>query len=185
MEQPCVRVIIKAMRERQTFVDEIREQVPSAEVCWDEKRCSIDTFLRSMDMVGDEAAIHLEEDIQLCEDFVPKINAAIAERPDTFIQFFSMRKADLTVGSRWDRNFLMNQCFYAPPEFSKAIRAYYPIWPDRKLHPGGPDMLVCDWLKARKLAYWIHVPSLVDHRVAVSMIDKRRSSKRQSFTFGQ
>ena len=57
----------------------------------------------------------------------------------------------------------------------KYIAENYPI-----VMPGFPNASDED---LRKLAYWIHVPSLVQHRVAVSMIDSRRSSKRQSKTF--
>ena len=52
-----------------------------------------------------------------------------------------------------------------------------------KEHPNGTDAMVRDFLKDRKEKYWIHCPSLVDHRQGKSVIDPRRSSKRQSFTF--
>ena len=115
-----------------------------------------------------------------------KIKKVITQKPFNLIQFFSMRKADTEIGSRWDNNFLMNQCFYAPPNYSKLMLSYYPLWAKEKLenHPNGTDLMVCDWLKSRKEKYWISVPSLVQHRISVSMIDKRRgSTNRQSKTF--
>lgn len=47
----------------------------------------------------------------------------------------------------------------------------------------GLDLMVADWLKGRREKYWIHVPSLVQHRTLPSLIDSRRSTKRQSQTF--
>ena len=151
----------------------------------DQKKSAIDTFLRSLMMAGNEPCIHMEEDVILTKDFYNKIHNAISERPKSFIQFFSMRKKDLTEGSRWDGNFLMNQCFYAPDGYSKLMLDYFPKWADKKIkdHPNGTDQMVCDFLKSRKEKYWIHCPSLVDHRIAKSTIDPRRSSKRQSLTF--
>jgi hypothetical protein len=179
------RIIIKAVPSRQWMVDYLVSRIPHAEVCMDRNRDAFDTFNRALAMAGEDAAVHMEEDVILTRDFLTKIESVIAARPNTFIQFFSMRGADLTVGSRWDRDFLMNQCFYAPPGYSRAILEYYPSWSEKWLaaHPNGTDLMVRHFLKSRRERYWIHVPSLVDHRIARSEIDHRRSSRRQSLTF--
>jgi GR25 family glycosyltransferase involved in LPS biosynthesis len=181
-----MRIIIKAVPQRTEFIDYLKRVLPEAEFCMDQKQDAFDTFLRSLAMAGDEPCIHLEDDIIITERFTQKINAVIAENPNNLIQFFSMRKAkDLTVGSRWDNNYLMNQCFYAPAGYSRQILDYFTQWSKNNLkaHPNGTDQMICDWLKSRKEKYWIHVPSLVDHRIAKSVIDPRRSSKRQASIF--
>ncbi len=178
-----MRFIIRAVKERVGFIEYLHKHLPQAEWCYDRNRNAMDTFLAAMQMAGNDPVVHMEEDIVLTKDFVPKIEAAIAERPDTVIQFFSMRKDDLLKGSRYDRNYLMNQCFYLPAGYSTAIHDYYQFWGDKEKHPTGTDSMICDYLKAGKEKYWIHVPSLVDHRVSKSAIDPRRSSKRQSLTF--
>jgi hypothetical protein len=180
-----VRMIVKAVPERIEYIKYLKKNLPDAEFCIDKKRSAWDTFLRSLEMAGIDACLHMEEDIILTKNFKYKINAVISEKPDNFIQFFSMRKKDLTDGSRWDNNFLMNQCWYSPKGYSKAILDFALKWAKDNLdkHPSGTDTMVSDFLKSRKEKYWIHCPSLVDHRVAKSMIDPRRSSKRQSLTF--
>jgi hypothetical protein len=180
-----VRIIVKAVPSRKEFIDYLQRHLPQAEFCMDQKKCAFDTFLRSLEMAGNEACIHMEEDVLLTENFYDKIQKAISQKPLNFIQFFSMRKKDVTEGSRWDNNFLMNQCFYAPPMYSKQMRQFYDVWAPvkREQHPNGTDQMICDYLKAKKEKYWIHCPSLVDHRIAKSAIDPRRSSKRQSLTF--
>lgn len=178
-----MRFIIRAVKERVGFIEYLQKHLPQAEWCYDRNRNAMDTFLEAMRMAGNDPVVHMEEDIVLTKNFVPKIEAAIAERPNEVIQFFSMRKDDLLKGSRYDRNYLMNQCFYLPAGYSLAIHDYYQFWDDKEKHPTGTDNMICDYLRAGKEKYWIHVPSLVDHRVAVSMIDSRRSSKRQSLTF--
>lgn len=179
------RIIIRAMPERADMVDTLLADLPDALICYDQQRDAMDTFLRALALAGDEPAVHMEEDVRLASNFRDRLEAAIAERPEHVIQFFSMRKADLTTGSRWDSNYLMLQCTYLPAEYSALIRAYAPVWPARKEHPTGCDTLIRDWLKARRERYWIHVPSLVDHLPVKSLIDPRRSTKRQSLTFEQ
>lgn len=171
------------MRDRAPYIDYLTQQLPLAEWCFDQKRNAMDTFLRALEMAGQDAVVHMEDDTILSNGFMPRLKAAIAENPNKVIQFFSMRKADLTIGSRLDGSFMMGQCFYLPAGYSAAIRAYYPTWHNREKHPTGLDTMIADWLKSRREKYWIHVPSLVDHRDCKSLIDRRRSTKRQSLTF--
>lgn len=177
------RIIIRAVRERQSYVDYLQENIPDAEVCWDKTRNAMDTFLSALTMSGNDPIVHMEEDAFLATDFRTRLEAEIARQPDKVIQFFSMRKGDLEVGSRWDNSFLMGQCFYLPAGYSKLILDFYSVWEERDLHPTGLDTMVGHFLRKRKEKYWIHVPNLVDHRVGKSQIDPRRSSKRISKTF--
>ncbi len=182
------RFIMRLMPERAIWLPEIREQIPHLEVVHDLTRSAMETFLRALSEAGDEPHVMLEDDIQLTSDFLAKIESVIVSHPENVIQFFSLRKTDLEKGSRWmsGRTFLMNQCIYLPAGYAAQIYSFYPVWPIRMkplvLH-GGTDTLVQHWLTVRREKYWLHVPSLVQHRVAKSMIDPRRSSKRQSVTF--
>jgi hypothetical protein len=177
-------MIIRAvLPERAEFVDYLKDELPEAQFCIDQTRNAMDTFLSALEMAGEGPALHMEEDCLIGRNFRQGVLAAIKERPFSVIQFFSMRKADLEVGSRWDRSFMCAVCFYLPPGYSKAIRNYHHVWPGKVQHPTGTDSMVCDWLKMRGEKHWINVPSLVEHRVAKSVIDPRRSSKRQSKTF--
>ena len=116
-----------------------------------------------------------------------KIALEIEKRPDDVIQFFSMRKDDLTIGSRYINGgrFCMNQCFYLPAGMSRDILDYMDSWGRYAEHPTGYDILMADFFKSRKIKYWNVCPNLVDHAQGKSRIDPRRSSKRQSFTFGK
>lgn len=175
--------LIRACRERQEFVDYLLERIPGAVVIYDTNRNAMDTFRAALAAAGDGPAVHMEDDIILTRRFTEKVEAAIAERPHMPIQFFSMRKADLTVGSREEpgRTFLMGQCFYLPAGMSRELLAYR--WPRLREHPTGLDLMVADFMRERRMRYWLHVPSLVQHRRGKSLIDPRRSSYRQSFTF--
>lgn len=178
-----MRFIIRGVRERAPFFSYLNERLPEAEWCWDKTHNAMDTFLSAMRMAGQDPAVHMEDDVILCRSFREKIAEEIAKRPGKVIQFFSMRKADLEIGSRYDRSFMMNQCFYLPAGYSEEIWGYYPSWPRKVEHPTGYDILIQDWLNGRREKYWIVVPNLVDHRICQSLINPRRSSRRQSLTF--
>tara|TARA_R100001163_G_C5000330_1_gene149695 strand:+ start:214 stop:765 length:552 start_codon:yes stop_codon:yes gene_type:complete len=178
-----MRIIIRAVEERGHFIDYLKKHLPQAEWCFDEKRDAMHTFLKGMRMANDDPCIHMEEDIVLTKNFLQKATKVISQKPFHLIQFFSMRKDDIRVGSRFDTKFMMNQCHYNPPTYSRKIADFWEIWDKKIDDPVGYDLMMQDFLKSRKEKYWISVPSLVDHRVAKSIIDPRRSSKRQSLTF--
>lgn len=177
-------ILIRAIKgKREDCILYLKNHLPQADWVFDTETNAMSTFLSALATAGDGPCVHMEEDIYLTQDFLPVLEERIKERPQEVIQFFSMRKEDLTVGSRYDSNFCMNQCFYLPAGYSKLLLEYYPKWPRREEHPTGYDYMLNDFLKGRKEKYWISIPSLVEHREGKSLISSRRSSKRQSKTF--
>lgn len=171
-------------------MEELRPHLPAGTIeCWDDTGAGgMGNFLKAMTLAGQHPTVHMEDDIVLTRNFEAKIREAVAQRPDVAIQFFSMRKADLEIGSRWEpgRTFMMNQCHYAPAPHSMDYYWFWQTWPEYKKtkHPHGYDILIADYLATTGQKYWLHVPSLVDHRVCKSIIDPRRAStNRQSLTF--
>lgn len=181
-----MRILVRAMSQRSDCIAYLKERLPTyAEYLIDTPGNAMGGFLHALATAGDDPCVHMEEDIYLIDRFEEKLLAAIGGRPDEVIQFFSMRKADIEIGSRHEpgRTFLMNQCFYLPAGYSRMIQEYYPRWPRKEEHPTGSDLLIADWLKERREKYWIHVPSLVQHRPGRSLINPRRPQWRQSQTF--
>lgn len=176
------RIIVKAVAERAACVAYLAAKIPDAEFCFDQKRDAWDTFVRAMQMAGSDAHIAMEEDVVLTVGFREKVEQAIAETPERVIQFFSMRKDDTTVGSRWSNSFCMNQCTYYPATYASKIVSFAVQWPSRGKHPTGTDLMVNDFLRGRREKHWLHVPNLVDHLPLKSQIS-RRSKSRQSLTF--
>lgn len=166
-------------------IDHLKAQIPNLIVIQNEES-GMAAFVEAMLEAGDEAALHLEDDIILCPDFVNKVEEIVSKHEDDVIQFFSMRKDDLTIGTRYipGYRFMMNQCFYLPSGMSKALAEYKTTWKRIEEHPTGYDILMADYFKERGIRYLNIVPNLVDHVECKSIINPRRSSKRQSFTFG-
>lgn len=178
-------VIIRACSERALFVDYLQRRLPEAVIVWDRRRDAMDTFLLALEAAGDGPALHMEDDVILTRDFAAKVEAVLAEHGDRPVQFFSLPRKRDVEGSRMEpgRTFCMGQCFYLPAGMSRKLLAYAPKWPRRDEHPTGLDLMVSDFLSAHRLRYWLHLPSLVQHRRLPSLIDPRRSKSRQSASF--
>jgi hypothetical protein len=179
-----MKIVIQTMGE-QCYLDYLTPKLPGAVWVYDRYRDAMETFARCLAAAGDGPCLHMEDDAILTRNFLLKAEKVI-ERvgPDKVIQFFSMRGADLAQGSRWDRNFISNVCWYAPRGFSNGVLCELNRWKaNHPEHPTGVDLAVCDFLKANRMKYWIEVPNLADHRSDKSRIDPRRSTKRQSKTF--
>jgi len=161
-------------------------QASDAQVIWDSEHDAFDTFRKVLAAVGEGPAVVLEDDVILAEHWRERVEAAVAEHPDVVIQFFSMRKADSEIGSRWEpgRSFLMNQCYYLPAGAAVELLAYTEDWSTKRPeHPTGYDVAMASWMKDTGQKYWLHVPSLVQHEDWQSMINPRRPRNRQSQTF--
>ncbi len=180
-----MRFIIRAMSQRNECVGYLKQYLPDAEFLIDVPGNAMSGFLEAMWSAGKDAAVHMEDDIYLTKNFKEKAENVIEEHSDEVIQFFSMRQADIDKGSRYEpgRTFMMNQCFYLPAGYSKAILEYYPKWHQKEIHPTGYDILIADFLKERKEKYFLSVPSLVDHRKGKSLINPKRSNARQAKVF--
>lgn len=179
--------------DRKAYVAYLQKRIPQLEICSDflfdypitSQEKSTRNMIEACRMANDDPVVHLEDDIILTVNFLEKIEAAIAERPDTLIQFFSMRGADWSKGARLENgsNYLMAQCSYFPAGYSKSFVSLYENRNFSRETPIEPDTAIRGFLQSIKAKYFIYIPSLVQHRVCVSAIDRRRSSKRQSYTF--
>ena len=97
-------------------ISHLHEAVPNLQVCTDYNHDAMGNFLNSMNWT-DKPAVHLEDDIELCNDFYKKICEAVAQYPDHIINFFSLRKKDYEIQKPYfeaGAKFMMNQCFYIP-----------------------------------------------------------------------
>lgn len=180
-----MKFIVRTVEPRDISI--LKKNIPNLIVVKDIKHDAMDTFFRGLEAAEEDCAVHLEDDIILCSNFYEKINDVIKNHNEDVIQFFSMRKDDLTIGTRYinGSKFMMNQCFYLPYGMSKGLRewAKTAIYTDDIVKGAGYDILMANYFKENKIKYLNWCPNLVDHMECKSIIDSRRSSKRQSLTF--
>ena len=186
------RVVVMAVPKRSANVAKILKMVPHAEVVWDQNNGKLpvavsawQNFIKLLERVGDDPYIHLEDDCILTSNFLEKAEAEIAKQPDQVLQFFSRRKDDIRLGSRWTSRFSCLVCFYCPPGAAAGILqiAKAAELKDYALQGMDFDKCVDDWLRQQKRRYWTVTPNLADHQEFRSAIDSRRPRARHSLTF--
>lgn len=163
----------------------LQEAIPGLRLCVDKEFDAMKNFLASMRMTNNPA-VHIEDDIILCDGFYEKIIEAVNQYPDKVINFFSLRQVDYEIGKPFlvaGSRFMMNQCFYVPAMMGPAIADYYERWPKKKIHPTGYDILMADFFVENKMQYVQWFPHLVNHQETKSLINPRRSSKRTDKMF--
>jgi GR25 family glycosyltransferase involved in LPS biosynthesis len=147
--------------------------------------CSVRGFAKICKQAVDlnEDLLVLEDDVELCSDFLNKVNNAIEKYPNDLINFFNMTSATYTKKNS-GMFFLWNQCLYIPIDICKMITTktekflnQYPI------HRMNQDVLIKHCLAEEGLAYVQYYPSLVQHKTWESTIDKNRATTRQTDSF--
>ena len=128
-----------------------------ARIVWDADHSASLTFAAVLSAQGDEPAIHLEDDVELCPLWRERAEEVIASRPGQVIQFFSTRPSDVgrEPHDRPGRDFVNGQCWYLPGRLAGPLRelvaAEGPV-------PNGPgslhDLAVARLLMARRERYW-------------------------------
>ena len=74
-------------KEREENINKLIPQLwDNVEVIWDQKKDVVDTLCRTFDT--DEPMIVLEDDVELCDNFLEKALANIEMHPDCFIMFY-------------------------------------------------------------------------------------------------
>lgn len=175
--------VIRAVEERKPFVEEILKQIPDAVVYYDKDGDAMKSYLHVCEnIIAGRPAVLLEDDIILTSNFKEKIESVIAMYPDMLINFFSLSKKNIKPHLKKGREYCMNQCEYFPEGFSLKITEAYKHWPLKEKEPTAYDFLV-GYAWGNNNQYLVWCPSLVQHREVKSVINPRRSSKRQSVTF--
>lgn len=191
-----MKKIAITVKGREMYMDYIKSEIPDVIVSMDNfsggpfKGTAWLNYLNALRLSGEDPVLILEDDVLFCDDFLKKVQKEIAEREDRVIQFFSMRKDDLSMGSREisGGDFAGTPCVYFPAGFAKELLSWADDFVEmytKKTSDGiaPTDTFVAAYLKHTKKKYWNVVPNLVEHRPCISAINPKRSRARQSFTF--
>lgn len=182
---PTFIMAVPWVEERRERAEDLKRET-QGKIVWDTDHHAFHTWRSVLKALGSKPGIIIEDDVVLAPNWRNRIEDVIREHPDEVIQFFSMRGADLTVGSRSEpgRTFMMNQCYYLPAGAAKQLLDFTEDWDHvGQENPTGYDVAMAEWMKVTKRRYWLHVPSLVQHEPWRSEINSRRPRNRQSETF--
>jgi hypothetical protein len=198
-----MRVIVLTCRNREKMLQKLIEQLsadtekPEVVICKDNfekplpkfKSTAWGNFQNGWREAKNGAAIFLEDDAYLCDNFISRAKAEIQKRPNEIIQFFSRRKFDEKLGSRYISmsKFSSCVCYYLPVGYAEDLLAYSYKWytalPDERYHSCPSDLMMANWGGERKYKYWNVVPNLAQHLGHRSEISPKRIGGRVSKTF--
>jgi len=156
-----------------------------ATVVWDQRRNAMHTFQLALEAMGSAPALLMQDDILLADSFADRYQAIVDERPDTVIQFFSMRHEITESQLRPGNTFISNLCVYLPAGYALQLLEYVPEFLERyPQYATADDFVIRYWLHSRRENFWMQVPSLVQHERWVSAINERRPRNRVAPYFG-
>ena len=117
---------------------------------------TLDNFIGICKSVGKDDLLYLEDDIQICSNFLTRINKAIKAFPDKMISFFSCNLKDCKVREvpyTWHR---FSQCLYIPNKVVKQLLKVAPQFRERKYKDNDWERVFCE-LKGTYIRYFPHL----------------------------
>lgn len=183
-----MKIVIRTVNgspERAHNVAKMCEVLGEATVFVDGKRDSYASFRRGCEEVKGTGGLILEDDVQLCKDFLPRVHAVIREvGRDQVINFFEKPRIWLPAGFERGSSFLWMQCLYLPAGFAGRIYDYYDEFKTKRPQSWqgmATDCLVSYALVKEKRRYYRHRPCLVQHLPFQSVIGPRPTNRQTPY----
>lgn len=179
---------IMACKERE---DNIKKMLSSlgdgVEVIRDTDHNPCHTLQRVLD--SDEPMLVMEDDIELCKDFLKKAKKEIKEHSDSFVMFYSCtggEELELINKLRWEpysRTFVYTQAYYVPAWIWKKLSKFLETNEHANNHRWSKwinEFLVQEWINR-----YLVIPSLVQHIWVDSINEPNRWPTHQSRTYNR
>ena len=186
-----MQVIIQAVPERHKNVDIIKEKIPNVIVYLDSiKQGNYKTFVESLN-IHEQAdfTLRLQDDVLIPNGFyeyLPVLEKIMIEENIDILSLFSLKRKfleqQISLGIKISEypSFLMMQAVIFSKKISKELLEYSKTYEEQK----HDDVLIRDFLRDTKQKAYVHLPSLVQHRIDIkSTLSHSASITRQSNTF--
>lgn len=179
--------------EREENVKILASQIPGLQIIpADRSQCDLFTvYLNSLDAIGYDGIVMIEDDVKLCNGFMDKITRVIEQHKGDVVQFFTRALSkNLTGGWKQGGTFSSTVCNYYPASFCRVLQdaenikyfkeVYYPTKHEPWTYP--IDTYIAFVLGYNRMKHWLELPFLVQHLALKSTLGGR-STKRQSIYF--
>jgi hypothetical protein len=180
-----MRILIRTVpwhEQRHAWAQELQDAV-GGELVLDENHNGYSTFLKALRVQGEAGAWHLEDDIILTARWTAQAKALAFEHGRHIIQAWDARKANAEKGPgfRAPNTYYGQLCFWIPPGLAPRLADWCEAERARR-EKYWHDVAMQDYMRAHRMRYWQHTPSLVQHRQSPSLVGPR-SSQRLSPSF--
>lgn len=161
-------------------LSELKSSIPNLQFIVDDGYHSgFETFIRSLEFT-DEPCVRIEDDIELCNNFVEVIENIISRKPDVIINFFRPNANDFRINKKetlrelTGKWFSYNQCTYYPQGIASKLAKW--LREHREQYKEYDDAMR-DYFVQNDIHFYQYCPNIVNHKSEVSLIDKNRSVK--------
>ena len=150
-------------KEREENINKIIDEIwCKVEVIWDKEKNVIETLCRALDT--DKDVIILEDDVELCNNFLEKAKAEIKKHKGCFIMFYNANAAEIIEYD--DENYIWSrvwtQAYYIPKWVAKGMAEY--VKNDTEYSPlGRYSNPMYQYLEKCWIKMHLVKPSLVQH----------------------
>ena len=159
--------------------------IPQLEIIVDNERDGYKSFKKSCEIVNNDGAVFLEDDILLCNNFCEILENIIKEKGyDKVYNFYEKPKKYIETSYVGGSNFLWMQCIYLPPKLPMKIQSYYNEFKEtqpEKYKGMATDYLIAYALTKEKIKYWRIRPTLVQHLDFPSVIGNRPKNRQSPY----
>lgn len=172
-------------KQRLDNVEKLKKLIPNLEVFIDTKKDGYNSFFEVCKIINDTGAVILEDDIELCGNFVNLITSIINDKGfDKVYNFFEKPKSYFETSYVGGSNFLWMQCIYLPKDLPLKIFSYYDEFKTnkpKKWQGMATDCLIQYALTKEKIKYWRIRPCLVQHLDFKSVIGNRPTNRQSPY----
>lgn len=168
---------IMACKEREDNVNKLLSSLgEGVEVIWDEDRNACHTLCRALGT--DESVLFMEDDIELCKDFLEKAMKEINEHPDEFVMFYSCKQWEIDEaenkknGIPYCRPFVYTQAFYMPAGVGKWLVEF--LKDDWHANHCRYSIGINKYLVENNIPRYLVLPALVQHIGNTSLLEPNK-----------
>ena len=138
------------------------------ELLVDKEHKPVESFIKQLEIISDNDAVLLEDDLLLCKNFKKRIERVISRYPDKIINFFTFPIQYFKT--REFQRFIWNQCTYYPKGIAKIVAAKMQEIKNNSDIEMQYDILENEALKELKITHIQNRPCLVQHLDGKSLI---------------
>lgn len=174
-----MKVYIRTTGERILHPSIQRELGNNYQLLIDREHKPIESFMSQLELISEDDALLLEDDIILCHNFLQEVNKAISQFPNLVINFFN-QPFEYYTSHIATNHFCWNQCTFYPKGLAKTIADAMRVQKGTFTQYDNLEKVAMTY---KGIAYVNYRPMLVQHIDKDTLIQKKTQGIRRTRYF--